>query len=97
MGAMPPPLALAFLLCQEICVLHNPEQELIRDGRKTQLALFVSLHWWDQISALTLNSAWVPALPLHSRAVGNIVPPKPPFLLLEDGGNFLLLLFYSVK
>lgn len=51
MGAMLPPWALAFLLCQEICVLHNPEQELIRDGR-TQLALFVSLRWWDQISAL---------------------------------------------
>lgn len=96
-GAVPPLLALAFLLSQESCVLHNPEQELIRDGRRTRLALFVSLCWWDQIFALTLNSAWVLALPLHSRAIGNIVPPKPPFPLLEDGGNLLLLLFYSVK
>lgn len=41
---------------------------------------------------LTLNSAWVSLFPLHSRAFGNIVPPKPPFLLMEDGGNFLLFL-----
>lgn len=57
-----PSTGCGFVLSQESCALHNPEQELIRDGRRTTLALFVSLHWWDQISALTLNSSWVPAL-----------------------------------
>lgn len=59
----------------------------------------MSLHWWDQTSSLALNSACVPALqtPTALQSCWNIVPPKPQFSLLEDGGNFLLLLFYSVS
>lgn len=58
-GCRAPPLAPALLLAQASRAFHNPEQELLGYGRGACSVLFVSLHRWDQISALTLNSAHV--------------------------------------